>query len=244
MGEISWIKLSVRLFDNRKIKRILSQPRGEEMLVLWLRLLCLAGQLNRDGELLFTEDEPYNAEGLAVEFDLPRTLVAEWMETFIKFGMMCKENGIYRITGWEKYQNVEGMERVREQNRIRKQRQRALQKECLDEVSRDGHVTVTLCHAAEKEKEEEQEKKFLSLSLACEESGRALNGRELLGGRLGQGVVMLSDAQMEDLLSRLSLDEFNRYVSAIAECEKKGKSFAKTHYQAILEMAAKDRRTL
>lgn len=237
MLDIQWIKLSVRLFDNRKIKRLLSQPRGEEQLVFWLRLLCLSGQLNRDGALIFTEREPYTVEGLAVECDLPRTLVAEWLETFIAFGMMSKENGVYRITGWEKYQNVEGMERVREQTRARVRAYRERQQEACN-------VTVTLRNAPEKEKEEEQEKNILSLSLACEESGKTLFARERLGGRLGQGVVMLSDAQIEDLLSRLSLDEFDHYVSAVAESEKKGKHFRKPHYQVILEMAAKDRKTL
>ena len=57
--------------------------------------------------------------------------------------------------------------------------------------------------------------------------------------------MLLSDAQMEDLLSRLSLEEFDHYVSVIAKCEENGKNFLrKSHYQAILEMAAKDRRVL
>ena len=237
MPEIQWIKLSVGIFDNRKIKRILSQPRGEEMLVFWLRLLCLSGQLNRDGALLFTEREPYDVSSLAVECDLPRTLVAEWLEVFIAFGMMTKENGIYRITGWEKYQNVEGMERVREQTKARVKAYRERQREACN-------VTVTLRNATEEEKEEEQEKNMLSISLACEEGERELRARQRLGGRLGQGLVMLSDAQIEDLLSRLSLDEFDHYVNAVAECVKKGKRFRKTHYQVILEMAVKDRATL
>ena len=43
---------------------------------------------------------------------------------------------------------------------------------------------------------------------------------------------------------KLSLDEFNHYVSVVADCILKGKRYTrKTHYQAILDMAAKDRRT-
>ncbi len=240
MQELQWIKLSVRLFDNRKIKRILSQPRGEEMLVFWLRLLCLSGQLNRDGALLFTEREPYDVASLAVECDLPRTLVAEWLEVFIAFGMMTKENGIYRITGWEKYQNVEGMERVREQTKARVKAYRERQREACN-------VTVTLRNAREEEeeKEEEQEKNSHSLSLACDPEQRFLLAREALGGKLGRGKVLLSEAQMTDLLERLSLEEFDHYVSVVADCEEQGKPFRrKTHYQAILEMAAKDRSIL
>ena len=268
MAEISWIKLSVGLFDNRKVKRILAMPRGNEILLFWIRLLCLGGRINRDGDLMFTKEQPFDAEGLAVECDLPTSLIQEWLGLFISFGMLREKNGVYRITGWEKYQNVEGMERVREQTRqrVRAYRTRAKKEnEKTDEAlhfrkmsnpSEDAPILgkshffasdVTLRNATEKEKEKEQEKeqeKFRSFSLACEEGERALKARERLGGKLGQGLVMISDAQMEDLLCRLSRDEFDHYVSVVAECEKKGKRFGKSHYEAILEMAAKDRRVL
>lgn len=66
--------------------------------------------------------------------------------------------------------------------------------------------------------------------------------RSYLGGFLGQGVVLLSDEQIDDLLSRLSLDEYERYVGIVRDMELSGRSYKrKTHYQAILEMAAKDR---
>ena len=53
---------------------------------------------------------------------------------------------------------------------------------------------------------------------------------------------MLSAEQQDDLLDKLSLDEFNKYVAIVADCERKGKRFKKkTHYQAILDMVAKDR---
>ena len=66
--------------------------------------------------------------------------------------------------------------------------------------------------------------------------------RSYLGGYLGQGVVLLSDEQIDDLLSRLSLDEYERYVGIVRDMELSGRSYKrKTHYQAILEMAAKDR---
>jgi hypothetical protein len=64
-----------------------------------------------------------------------------------------------------------------------------------------------------------------------------------LGGSLGQGIVLMSDEQFDDLLDKLSLDEIDKYFEIITECEKSGKHFKKkSHYQAILDMAAKDRR--
>jgi hypothetical protein len=65
-----------------------------------------------------------------------------------------------------------------------------------------------------------------------------------LHGRLGQGYVLLSDDQIDDLCEKLSAAEFEKYVSIIAETEFKGKHYTKkTHYQAILDMVAKDRRS-
>ena len=66
--------------------------------------------------------------------------------------------------------------------------------------------------------------------------------RKMLGGELGQGVVFLSDAQMDDLLEKMSIEEFDHYVSVVANCIKSGKPFKKkTHYQAILDMLNQDR---
>ncbi len=66
--------------------------------------------------------------------------------------------------------------------------------------------------------------------------------REYLGG-IGKGVVFLNNEQIGDLIDKLGIEEFDYYVGIIADCELKGKSFRKkTHYQAILDMAFKDRK--
>ena len=68
------------------------------------------------------------------------------------------------------------------------------------------------------------------------------NQRKHFGG-IGKDVVLLSDDQTEALLEKLSLDEFDKYVGIVAENELNGKHYTKkTHYQAILDMAMKDRR--
>ena len=45
----------------------------------------------------------------------------------------------------------------------------------------------------------------------------------------------------DDLLDKLSLEEYDHYVSVVADRILHGHKYGKTHYQAILEMAAKDR---
>ena len=66
--------------------------------------------------------------------------------------------------------------------------------------------------------------------------------RKYLGG-IGKGVVFLSDEQMSDLLDKMSIEEFDYYVGVVADNELKGHHYKKkTHYQAILDMAIRDRK--
>lgn len=54
--------------------------------------------------------------------------------------------------------------------------------------------------------------------------------------------VMLTDRQMDDLLERLTLDEYNYYVEKLgAFIEEKG-AHVKNHYETILKWVAEDRR--
>ncbi len=232
MSDVKWIKLAVDLFDNRKVKRILAMPNGKETLLFWIRLLCLCGKLNQSGALMFTQETPYDAVGLSVECGLPVERVRLMLGLFCDLGMLERDGRAYRVCGWNKYQSAQGLDRVRELGRERVKRFR--------ESKTESNVTVTLRNAPEEEEEKEQEKEFHSIThAACEGEGR-----KLLGGNLGRGLVMLSDTQIDDLLERLTLDEFNKYVEIVAECEATGKKYRnKTHYQAILEMAERDRRT-
>ena len=61
-------------------------------------------------------------------------------------------------------------------------------------------------------------------------------------GGIGQGVVMLSDKQVDDLLNQLTLDEFDTYVSRLANFIVKKKAKPKSHYKTILKWVAEDRR--
>lgn len=64
-----------------------------------------------------------------------------------------------------------------------------------------------------------------------------------VGGDLGRGVVLMSDNQFDDLLEKLTLDEFNTYVAKLAHLiADKGYRYSRPHYQAILEMVEKDRK--
>ena len=159
--EIKWIKLSTALFDNRKIKQIRKMPDGDALIVIWLQILCLAGVTNDSGLVYFSKDIPYTEEMLATEFDRPITTIRLALNVFEQFGMVEIVNNILLVSNWEKYQSVDQMEKIREQNRLRKQKQRAQLTECHVTC----HADVTQGHATDidkdidKDKEEEKRTK-------------------------------------------------------------------------------------
>ena len=153
MKDIKWIKLDTNLFDNRKIKQIEAMPDGDALVVIWLKLLILAGIVNDGGCVYFTKDLPFTDQLLATQFNRPLATVQLALATFQKFGMIEIVDDMILVSNWEKYQNIEGMERIREQNRLRKQRQRERERLLLS----DCHVTVTQNHATDIDKEEDKD---------------------------------------------------------------------------------------
>lgn len=143
MDDIKWIKICTDIFDNRKIKQIETLPDGDSIIVIWFKLLCLCGKINDKGMIYLTEEVPYTNEMLATQFNRPLPTVQLAMTTFQQFGMIEIIDNILHISNWENYQNVAGMEKVREQTRKRVQKHREKQKLL------DCNVTVTQSNATD-----------------------------------------------------------------------------------------------
>ena len=268
MPEVKWVKLTTDMFDNRKIKHLRRLPEGNNIVLIWVMLLTMAGRCNSGGMIFLTENIPYTPKMLADELDFEENTVLLAIDALERLDMIHTDNGVFAIAGWEEYQNIEGMEKIREQNRERQRLKRERQKQALLDVSRDSHVTVTVCHAIEEEEEKELEKEIHSFnhSLAREENiyieekvrESGFSGEDAdvyreeikdglrlkyMRGTLGQGVVLMSDEQFGDLCDKLSIAELDKDMGIIVDCERNGKRYKKkSHYQAILEMASKDRR--
>ena len=63
---------------------------------------------------------------------------------------------------------------------------------------------------------------------------------KMVGGKLGKNVVYLTDHQLSDLLDKLGLDAFNRYVERLASFIIEKKAHVKSHYETILKWYAED----
>lgn len=273
MADVKWIKITTDMFDNRKIKHLRKLPEGNDIVLIWVMLLTMAGRCNSGGMIFLTENIPYTTKMLADELDFKESTVSLALQALEQLDMIVTCEDFFSIVGWEEHQSIDGMDKIREQNRIRKQRQRKNQK-LLNPMSRDSHATVTVCHDTEEDKEGDKEShSFIHSANSVEnpdvenlvenyvESKIAEAGFEgkdadlyreelkeglrlkYMGGTLGQGIILMSNEQFSDLCDKLSLDEIEKYFGIVVECEKNGKHYKKkSHYQAILDMAMKDRR--
>lgn len=166
---VKWIKITTGIFDNPKIKYLRKMPGGNDIVLIWIMLLTIAGRCNLGGRIFLTEKIPYDAEMLADLLKFQESFIQIAIKAFEQLDMVHYEGDFLTITGWEEYQNIEGLEKIREQNRIRKQKQREKEKE-EKEMSQDKshNVTgqVTQCHAIDIdieldiEKEKEKRKRI------------------------------------------------------------------------------------
>lgn len=147
MAEVKWIKLVTDLFDNRKIKQIEVLPEGDAIIVIWMKLLCLAGNINDSGYVYFTNEIPYTDQMLSTQFNRPLTTIQLALKTFEQFGMIEIIDDMLRISNWEKYQSVDKMAEIREYNRLAKQRSREKQK-LLNDVN-DKSMTSQPCQGTD-----------------------------------------------------------------------------------------------
>lgn len=155
MADVKWIKIATNIFDNRKIRQIECLPDGDAIIVIWMKLLCLAGNINDNGFIYFTKELPYTEQMLATQFNRSMTTVQLAIKTFEQFGMIEVIDNILHISNWEKYQSIDRLNEIREYNRIAKQRSRAKQK-LLQNVN-DMSMTGQLCHDTDIDKELDKE---------------------------------------------------------------------------------------
>lgn len=159
MAEVKWIKITTDMFDNRKIKHLRKLPDGNNIVLIWVMLLTMAGRCNSNGMVFLTQNIPYTPKMLADELDFEENTVKLALQSLEQLEMIVTDNGFFSIPGWEEHQNAEALEKIREQNRIRKQKQREKQKiECVTEMSRDVSVTNLGSHATDIDKEEDKDK--------------------------------------------------------------------------------------
>lgn len=158
MPDVKWIKITTDMFDNRKIRHLRRLPDGNNIVLIWVMLLTMAGRCNSNGMIFLTENIPYTPKMLADELDFEENTVILALQALEQLSMVVTDtNGFFSISGWGEYQNIEGMEKIREQTRKRVAKHRESKKSLPCNDTRN--VTVTGCNGIDIEEEKEEEKK-------------------------------------------------------------------------------------
>lgn len=159
-SDVKWIKIYTDMFDSsRKIKQIERMPQGDTILIIWFKLLLLAGKINDGGAIYVTQSIPYDIEGLADELRRDPGIVEKALSVFEMYDMIERSGGFIYISSWEEYQNIEGLDKIREQTRLRVEKCRKNKRLAGGSATSSvtSSVTVTQGNGTEEEKEEEQE---------------------------------------------------------------------------------------
>lgn len=158
MADVKWIKLSTGLPDNRKIKQIRTLPDGDTIALMWIFLMCLAGNSNDDGFVFFTKEIPYTDEMLAEEFKMDINTIRLGLATFEKFGMIEIVDDFICLSAWEKWQSTDKLSELKEYNRIKKRESRARRREKMSKDVNDLSMTCQPCQDIDIDKDIDKDK--------------------------------------------------------------------------------------
>lgn len=165
-SDVKWIKIVTDIFDDEKMLLIDGLPKRDSIIVIWFKLLCLAGKQNNSGVFTIGDKMAYTDEMLATIFHRPVSLVRSALKAFENYGMIEVVNGVVTIPNWEKHQTLDSYEKQKEGDRLRQAKRREIQRALTASKSPDSHVTVTDdvtdvsrdCHGDVTATEEEKEK--------------------------------------------------------------------------------------
>ena len=165
MALVKWIKITTDIFDDEKMLIIDGLPDRDGIIVIWFKLLCLAGKQNNGGVFIMNDKIAYTDEMLAAIFRRPLNTVRLALNTFQQFGMIEIIDDVITIPNWPKHQTLDAYEKRKERDRLYQQERRKQQKALAASVSADastdsstdGSVDVAPLER-EEEREEERER--------------------------------------------------------------------------------------
>ena len=143
------------MFDNRKIKHLRKLPDGNNIVLIWVMLLTMAGRCNASGMIFLTENIPYTTKMLADELDFEENTVKLALKALEQLGMIVVDNGFFSIIGWGEHQNIDRLSEIREYNRLAKRKSREKQK-LLTNVN-DKSMTSQSCQETDIDKDKDKD---------------------------------------------------------------------------------------
>ncbi len=163
MAIVKWIKITTDIFDDEKMSIIDGLPDRDGIIVIWFKLLCLAGKQNNGGVFIMNDKIAYTDEMLAAIFRRPLNTVRLALNTFEQFGMVKIIDDVITIPNWSKHQTLDAYEKRKERDRLYQQERRRQQKALVASISDDSSAdasTEPSSDVAPLEREEEIEREL------------------------------------------------------------------------------------
>lgn len=161
MADVKWIKITTDIFDDEKILLIECLPEADSIIVIWFKLLCLAGKMNNSGVFMMNDKIPYTDKMLATIFRRKESTVQLALQTFEQFGMIEIIDGVITIPNWGKHQNLDQLETKKEYMRNYMKEYREKQKLLTGKPNckTNSKANVSQAEKEEDKKENREDKK-------------------------------------------------------------------------------------
>lgn len=238
MADVKWIKVTTDVFDDDKILLIESLPDADSIIVIWFKLLCLAGKQNNSGVFIMGNKIPYTDGMLATIFRRKESTVKLALQTFEQFGMIEIIDGVITIPNWGKHQNLDQLENRKQfmKNYMKEYRQK--QKALTSGKPNCKPNSKPNVNCADKIREDKNrlEEDKNNIILESDDSAPSKKPSKHKYGEYNN--VLLTDDELDKLKTEYSdweerIERLSSYVAST------GKSY-KSHYATIRNWARKD----
>lgn len=157
MADVKWIKITTDIFDDEKILLVESMPEADSLIVIWFKLLCLAGKMNNSGVFMLNDKIAYTDKMLSTIFRRKETTVQLALQTFEQFGMIEIIDGVITIPNWGKHQSLDQLEkkRISQREYMRQYREKQKLLSCNTNSKANSKANVS---RPEEDKERDKEK--------------------------------------------------------------------------------------
>ena len=241
MADVKWIKITTDVFDDEKILLIESLPDAYAIIVVWFKLLCLAGKQNNSGVFLMGKIA-YTDKMLATIFRMRESTVQLALQTFEQFGMIEIIDGVITIPNWNKHQTLDAYEKKKERDRLYQAERRAVQKALVQKSSDSQTIESSDVVVSEEDIERDIDKELDNKDIipdSDEPEPPAPKKSKPVKHKYGEyNNVLLTDDELQKLKTEYSdweerIERLSSYVAST------GKSY-KSHYATIRNWARKD----
>lgn len=230
MADVQWIKLNVGMFDGNSFKKIRNAKIGGEsfrdkLTAVWFELMDFAGKSNAGGMLIESQEIPFaSIEDIATFINREPDELELCMQFYINNRMISVIDDVYMLSNWSKYQNEDGLEKIREQTRKRVAKHRANQKLLSCNVT--GNATVTQCNETDIDIEEDIDKEKDNI-LSDSKPKKSKQTKHKYGE---YNNVLLTDEELEKLKTEFSdwEDRIERVSIYVASTGKTYKNYLAT----------------